>query len=84
MQNVMENEKLAMAKGFIHAIALPFLLTVILSNVFIGIGWIMFVSYLYTRVLVEKKVAAYWFFAFAKGLASAVIIYLLVVLVSVM
>jgi len=80
----MENENVAnvaIVKGFIHAIALPLFLTVALSNIFIGLAWIMFVSYLYTRVFKEKP-AAYWFFGFAKGMVAFFLIFVLLILAS--
>ena len=80
----MENENVAnvaIVKGFIHAIALPLFLTVALSNIFIGLAWITFVSYLYTRVFKEKP-AAYWFFGFAKGMVAFFLIFVLLILAS--
>jgi len=72
---------IAIVKGFIHSIALPLILTVALSNIFIGLAWIMFVSYLYTRVFKDKP-AAYWFFGFAKGMVVFFLIFMLIVLAS--
>lgn len=48
------NEKIAIAKGFFHAVALPFLFTLAV-NVFMGIGWMLFVSYLYRSVFDKSK-----------------------------
>jgi len=80
----MKNENvanIAIVKGFIHAIALPLFLTVALSNIFIGLAWMMFVSYLYTRVF-KNKPAAYWFFGFAKGMVVFFLVFVLIVLAS--
>jgi len=54
----MENENVAnvaIVKGFIHAIALPLFLTVALSNIFIGLAWIMFVSYFIQEYLKRSQ-----------------------------
>lgn len=70
---------LAILKGFIHAIALPLILTVISSNLFFGLAWIIFVSYLYSRVFINKP-AAFYFFAYAKVEVAIFLIAILLIL----
>ncbi|WP_187648706.1 hypothetical protein [Nitrosophilus labii] len=76
------NEKIAIAKGFFHAVALPFLFTLAV-NVFMGIGWMLFVSYLYRSVFDKSKsLNAFWFFTFVKIWILAIVGYIWMVLAA--
>lgn len=67
---------IAMAKGFIHAIALPLFLMFSMPNALLGVAWIAIVAHLYAGVFKEKP-AAYWFFGFTKAILVFYLIFTL-------
>ena len=78
-----KEEVTAIVKGFTHAIALPVLFA-FMTNVLIGICWVLFVSYLYRNVFNDesKDLSAFWFYIFVYLQIVGVLTYLIALALS--